>query len=119
MKPCIYSKKLNEKNGTGWHWDGDDISYSSNGFKFNTEDTVYYSLWFTYNFRFSEDQVSFAHFVPYDYSWLEKSIFEMSHNGALTSFLRINDLCHTLGGNPCWMITITENVSTYLTYSEE
>ena len=33
--------------------------------------------------------------------------------------MRIDNLCDTLGGNPCYVLTITSNINTYLSSEDE
>ena len=33
--------------------------------------------------------------------------------------MRIDNLCDTLGGNPCYILTITANIKTYLSSEDE
>jgi hypothetical protein len=35
------------------------------------------------------------------------------------SILRVDNLCDTLGGNPCYVLTITSNIKTYLSSEDE
>jgi hypothetical protein len=33
--------------------------------------------------------------------------------------MRVDNLCETLGGNPCYVVTITQNIKTYLSSEDE
>lgn len=37
----------------------------------------------------------------------------------VNSVMRVDNLCNTLGGNPCYILTITQNIRTYLTTEDE
>ena len=97
MKPCVWSKKKYEKEGTGWHRACYDISYSSNQITRDLDNGVqlkkmhgdqannnawlfnmngagegvehYYTLSFYYDFEPNQnDELWFAHAVPYTFT---------------------------------------------------
>ena len=71
------------------------------------------SLSFSYTFEYDNDIVFFSYFQPYTLTDLEdllfmlKSKFPEEH---LNSILKINKMCETMAGNPCYLLTITSDV---------
>ena len=79
----------------------------------------YYTLSFEYKFEYLEDEVWFAHAVPYTYTDMQNqvnSLFQDPHNN---SILRKEILANTLSGIAVPLLTITENVDSYSFYSEQ
>jgi hypothetical protein len=63
MKVLTYSEKKEEDKQIGWHRSGRDISYYQNNYKKDTvgRSRYFYSLSFTYDFEYDDDQVFFAY----------------------------------------------------------
>jgi hypothetical protein len=78
-----------------------------------------FTLEWKYVFEFAEDEVFFAQFPPYMYSDLLHDLDHLKQRNAGEGILRTNILCKTPAQNSCPMVTITENVDTYLSYSSE
>lgn len=116
MKPLVFSEKSNRS----WHRDCSAVSYYKNNIPRSTKNQAryYYTLTFTYHFKHSEDRVFFAHCYPYTYTDLSNylSMLSSSH---YSKHVRIDTLCQTLTGNNCPVITITNNVSTYVPWEDE
>ena len=146
MKPCIWSSKMNAKDGTGWFRGGDDIKYFQNdiprdaegkgdkqtaninnntAFLYNNNGAgegvdFYFTFSFTYEFEpNSHEEVWFAHAVPYTYTQMQENLKVIREDPAYNSFLKFNILCPTLARCPAPLVTITENVKSYLDYYEE
>jgi cytosolic carboxypeptidase protein 2/3 len=122
MKPLVYSLQKFQTNNIGWHRDGDRISYYQNSLprKFflpGCSGEYYYTLTFEYTFEHINDLVYFAHCYPYTYTDLSSYLNTLSSH--YSNYLRINTLCKTLGGNPCYIITITEGIQTYCEESND
>ena len=82
-----------------------------------TYDT-YYTFGFSYEFEAHEDdEVYFAHAYPYTYTDMNKNLSELreKHEGTL----RMEILALSLGRLQIPMMTISENVDTYMDYAEE
>ena len=80
----------------------------------------YYTFSFTYDFEAGvDDEIWFAHAMPYTYTKMQESLSELRNNPAYDPFMKMNILCYTLGKAPVPVITITENIKTYLDYYEE
>lgn len=121
MKPCVYSTLLFEKNGIQWHRDCTNISYVENvgdarGLRF-VGSKKYYTLSFTYDFRYENDLVFFAYAVPYTHTKLSLYLNDLQNRHP--NILRVNQLCKTLAGNSCEMVTVTQSVKDYFPYEEE
>lgn len=115
LKPAVYSKKHFEKTGVGWHRDCINIVYKSN--KNFIPGRNFYSLGFSYDYRYPADTVYFAYCVPYTHSQL--SDFLQYIREKHQKIARVNIMCKTLAGNTCEMITITDNIKTYSPFEEE
>lgn len=115
FRPFAYSVKGEQR----WVPAGESVSYTANKPSIGSNDKRrYYSLRWKYVYEFDNDEVYFVQFVPYSYSDLLKYLKEIKNekNGPI---LRIDMLCKTLARNACPMLTITENVKTYLSYHYE
>ena len=72
-----------------------------------------YTLSFCYEFEYENDITYFAYFQPYtlqdleDYLFLIQKKYESEH---LHNIYKCEKLCDTCGGNPCYVLTITDNV---------
>ena len=79
-----------------------------------------FTLTFSYEFTTNHDTVFFAHFFPYTFTNLEKYLSKISNPQSDNhKFLRIDTLCKSLAQNPCYMLTITNKISSYLSASDE
>ncbi|CAI2360052.1 unnamed protein product [Moneuplotes crassus] len=131
MKPCVRSRK---RPGRGWHRDCHDIKYFRNnilrnrnkipgeGVKSRGRLAQYYffTLSFTYTLRVDNDDVSFAHAVPYTYNGnLLPFLQQIGKEPKFHNYLRIGTLCKTLARNDCKMMIITEDISTYRDCTKE
>jgi hypothetical protein len=67
-------------------------------------------LAFNYTFEYENDTVFFAHFAPYTYTDLENLLLKYSKEENAKDILRIDGLCHSLAGNVCYCLTITNNI---------
>jgi len=83
MKVLVYSEKSSENDSSvGWHREGYDISYYQNNIKKETlgRSRYYYSLSFTYDFKYAGDTVYFAYCYPYTYSDLTRELQELQRD---------------------------------------
>ena len=81
---------------------------------------TYFTFSFTYEFMPNQDdEVWFAHAVPSNYTQMQESLLELRNAEQHKDIMKMNILCLTLARNPSPLITITENVGTYLDYYEE
>jgi hypothetical protein len=76
----------------------------------------YYTLSFDYRFESYNDEVWFAHAVPYTYTEMSRKLKGQCEEHP--EIMRAEMLCNTLAGMPVPLITITENVDSYITYAE-
>ena len=148
MKPCIWSRNKKLKEDVGWFRGGQNISYvqnqipryenlvlppknmkgqynNHNAFLYNNNGAgegvdFYYTFSFTYEFEANvDDEVWFAHAIPYTFTHMQERLAEVRNNEKHEAILRMNILCYTLGKSPVPLITITDNVDTYLDFYEE
>lgn len=66
-----------------------------------------------------DDEVYFAHSYPYTYTDMNRQLKTYVNDSSKASFLRLEMMAQTLGKLPVPMLTITENVKTFLEYPEE
>jgi hypothetical protein len=66
-----------------------------------------YVLTFDHTFEHSEDLVYFAYCLPYTYTDLQRYLSKMEDNPKSSSVVRRTELCRTLAGNVCDLLTIT------------
>eukprot|EP00826_Nyctotherus_ovalis_P006734 TRINITY_DN11623_c0_g1_i1.p1 TRINITY_DN11623_c0_g1~~TRINITY_DN11623_c0_g1_i1.p1 ORF type:complete len:333 (+),score=6.87 TRINITY_DN11623_c0_g1_i1:602-1600(+) len=119
FRPFAYSAK----GRTGWIPAGSSISYTpteghleSLGFDKRKK---FYTLRWKYVYEHPNDEVYFAQFVPYSYSDLISQLKSIKEDEKIQSIVRMESLCKTLAGNDCPILTITENVSTYVLSEKE
>ncbi|KAM5176482.1 cytosolic carboxypeptidase 4 isoform 1-T1 [Callospermophilus lateralis] len=118
MQPTLYSVKEALLGRPSWIRTGNEICYYKNhyrqraaatgGTSGGTSGKCYYTLTFVVTFPHDEDVCYLAYHYPYTYSALmtHLDILENSINPRQVYF-RQEVLCHTLGGNPCPLVTIT------------
>lgn len=81
---------------------------------------TYFTLSFKYEFMVGEDdELWFAHAVPSTYTDMQKQLKGIREDPKHQGYLKMNVLCNSLAKIPLPLITITENVGTYLDYYEE
>ena len=110
MKILCLSEKLKNESNIEWHRDGSEIYYYKNWFK--REGLIgiekwYYTLTFSYTFRYDNDQVFFAYSLPYSYSDLWDDLSKIMSNERISSFTSRNVLWRTIAGNKWEYLTIT------------
>ena len=121
MKPCVYSTQSFERNGVAWTRDGYNVTYVENegdlkGLRF-IGSKKYYTLSFTYDFKYEADLVYFAYAVPYSYTQLDLYLNDIVNRHP--NYTRVDPLCKTLGGNICKMLTITHSIKDYFPFEQE
>lgn len=80
---------------------------------------VLHTLTFSYTFEHEDDIVFFAHFYPYTFTDLEQYLAKITSDQACKKFLRADILCKSLSNNPCYMLTVTSKIRTYLGSQDE
>ena len=110
MLPLIKSLK----KGGDWFRGGTNIKY------FPTAVSGYegcYTLAFNYRFEELHDTVYFAFSYPYTYQELNTKLDELREKHS--DIARVNTLCETVTKNPCYFVTITNNIESYTSFYEE
>ena len=109
MLPAVYSQRAAAKRGIGWRRAGYGVQYfrpcpeSDFGFR-------HHCLSFSYRFKSSNDCVYFAYAVPYAYTELQcylRRLDRLCASQAARLHFRREQLCETLAGNSCDLLTIT------------
>ncbi len=72
-----------------------------------------------YEFEEEEDEVWFAHAIPYTFTDLQVNLRDIRNSSIFSEFTKIDILSRTLAGSPCPLMTITENIDTYMDYHDE
>lgn len=114
MKPVVYSEAEARRCNIGWRHSGYDICYYKNGRtsfkggdgKKKKKIVKKYTLSFSYTFT-EPDTVYFAHAYPYTYTTLQNYLSELGSDVSISSILRRRQLCKSLCGNRCDLLTIT------------
>jgi hypothetical protein len=125
MQPAVWSQKKNRETGIKWFRDGTNISYKGNKWPRYTVDSKgrrhtvgkFCTLTFTYEFHTEKDTVYFAHCYPYTYSKLRRFVEKVEK--VAPKYCRVDELCRTLAGNSCYMMTITSQISSYKSFTDE
>jgi hypothetical protein len=111
LQPLYFSSKTSKN----WQRGGSEISYLSNSIPRKTitpgQPTTYFTLSFTFTFTHSDERVFFAQSYPYTYNQLTNYLQEIRITSKL--ILKVSNLCKTLAGNDCPLVTITENIDQY------
>ena len=71
------------------------------------------TLSFCYEFDYENDITYFAYFQPYTLTDLEDYLFMITkkyESDHLQNIYKHEKLCNTIGGKPCYVLTITDNV---------
>lgn len=109
MQPCVFSRKQHDARGRGWHRDGHGICYYKNDTRVMEMrgERYYYTLTFSWTAEYDHDTVLFAHCFPYTYTDLQNYITSLLGDADRAPFCRSRVLCHTLAGNVCDLLTVT------------
>jgi hypothetical protein len=116
LLPCVYSLKEQALTGTTWHRAGTSVAYMPSTELRPGSQKPYYILTFTYEFKYPDDTVYFAHCFPYTYTELEGFLGQCTH---YSDICRVDTLCETLAKNSCRVLTITSEVQSYPGWTEE
>ncbi|KAI8587974.1 hypothetical protein BDZ88DRAFT_508392 [Geranomyces variabilis] len=107
MQPVMHSRV----DGL-WRRIGEDIYYYKNHHRkpdeSDTENNTYATLTFSVTPEHDGDTCSFAYHYPYTYSDLQRHLFQFQITPTFGDRCRRQILCHTLGGNECVLLTITD-----------
>ena len=118
-------RKINGKVGGEGSVDPTSLMTNNNSYLYNHNAAgegidFYFTLSFTYPFVSNQDdEVWFAHAVPYDYTQMQTKLRELRDNIIYKDFLKFNILSRTNAKIPVPIMTITERSDTYLDYYEE
>jgi hypothetical protein len=79
----------------------------------------YYTLEWKYVYKYKDDEVYFAQFPPYTFTDLLTNLKAYKTQSGSEQILRTNILCKTIANNDCPLITITENIQSFLPFQYE
>ncbi|XP_073674965.1 cytosolic carboxypeptidase 1 [Garra rufa] len=113
MQVLMYSVQDAINGNPHWVRTGSDICYYKNHFSRSSiaaggqKGKSYFTLTFTVTFQHKDDVCYFAYHYPYTYSMLMMHLQKLSDLRTAQIYYRQDDLCKTLGGNGCPLLTIT------------
>ncbi|XP_075248917.1 cytosolic carboxypeptidase 1-like isoform X4 [Convolutriloba macropyga] len=119
MQPLIYSVQDMLDSGVGrWQRSGFSIGYYKNQFIRNAsvaggrKGCTYYTLTFSLVFTHTDDIVYVAYHYPFSYSMLQVHLEKLERHAEMSEdiYFRRQNLCNTISGNECPLITITAAV---------
>ncbi|XP_051979103.1 cytosolic carboxypeptidase 4-like isoform X2 [Xyrauchen texanus] len=109
MQPVLYSVREALEGKPHWVRTGSEICYYRNHFcPRRGQSSSFYTLTFTVTFRHDDDVCYLAYHYPYTYTTLQTHLkmLEKSVDPSKV-FFRQQNLCDTLAGNSCSLVTIT------------
>uniref|UniRef100_A0A8C5ML15 AGBL carboxypeptidase 1 n=1 Tax=Leptobrachium leishanense TaxID=445787 RepID=A0A8C5ML15_9ANUR len=112
MQPLIYSVTEALRGKSYWVRTGHNIAYYKNLFCFRAPEEKkrrrYYTLTFTLKFPHNDDVCYLAYHYPYTYTALTSHLQLLEQRlDSKKIYFKQQTMCHTLGGNPCPIVTIT------------
>jgi hypothetical protein len=109
MQPCVYSKKACDSGlSRGWHRAGEHVNYSySRISRYGARKRNYWQMSFTYFFQHEDDEVYFAHSIPYTFSRLTALINDFKLNVS-DRIIKYDFLCKSLSGVDVPLLSISE-----------
>ncbi|KAK7146510.1 hypothetical protein R3I93_014072 [Phoxinus phoxinus] len=113
MQVLMYSVQDAINGRPQWVRTGSDICYYKNHFSRSSiaaggqKGKSYFTMTFTVTFQHKDDVCYFAYHYPYTYSMLKMHLQKLSALSTAQIYYRQEDLCETLGGNSCPLLTIT------------
>ncbi|XP_051950822.1 cytosolic carboxypeptidase 1 isoform X2 [Xyrauchen texanus] len=113
MQVLMYSVQEAINGSPQWVRTGSDICYYKNHFSRSSiaaggqKGKSYFSMTFTVTFQQKDDVCYFAYHYPYTYSMLKMHLQKLSGMCTNEIYYRQDELCETLGGNSCPLLTIT------------
>ncbi|KAI4878153.1 hypothetical protein NFI96_028406, partial [Prochilodus magdalenae] len=113
MQVLMYSVQDAISGSPRWVRTGFDICYYKNHFSRSSisaggqKGKSYYSMTFTVTFQHKDDVCYFAYHYPYTYSTLKMHLQKLRDLSTPQIYYRQEQLCETLGGNSCPLLTIT------------
>ncbi|XP_072538462.1 cytosolic carboxypeptidase 1 [Salminus brasiliensis] len=113
MQVLMYSVQEAISGSPRWIRTGSDICYYKNHFSRSSiaaggqKGKSYYTMTFTVTFQHKDDVCYFAYHYPYTYSTLKMHLQKLRALRTPQIYYRQEQLCETLGGNGCPLLTIT------------
>ncbi|XP_052400604.1 cytosolic carboxypeptidase 4 isoform X2 [Carassius gibelio] len=109
MQPVLYSVREALEGRPHWVRTGSEICYYRNHFcPRRGQQGSFYTLTFTVTFRHEDDVCYLAYHYPYTYTTLQTHLKMLEKSvDPRKVFFRQQNLCDTLAGNSCSLVTIT------------
>ncbi|KAH9123637.1 hypothetical protein LEN26_009884 [Aphanomyces euteiches] len=102
LQPVVYSELDAADHNIGWVHRGSHITYEASPQQEGSN-----TLSFTYSFSRAGDRVFFACIQPYTYTDLQEYLDALGNDPERSAVCRRTELCQTLAGNTCDLLTIT------------
>lgn len=113
MQVLMYSVQEAINGRPHWVRTGSDICYYKNHFSRSSiaaggqKGKSYFTMTFTVTFQHKDDVCYFAYHYPYTFSTLKMHLQKLRALQTAQIYYREDELCQTLGGNSCPLLTIT------------
>ncbi|XP_067292754.1 cytosolic carboxypeptidase 4 isoform X3 [Pseudorasbora parva] len=109
MQPVLYSVREALEGRPHWVRSGSEICYYRNHFcPTRGQTSSFYTLTFTVTFRHDDDVCYLAYHYPYTHTTLQTHLKMLEKSvDPRKVFFRQQNLCDTLAGNSCSLVTIT------------
>lgn len=113
MQVLMYSVQEAINGRPHWVRTGSDICYYKNHFSRSSiaaggqKGKSYFTMTFTVTFQHKDDVCYFAYHYPYTFSTLKMHLQKLRALHTAQIYYREDELCQTLGGNSCPLLTIT------------
>uniref|UniRef100_A0A672U3J3 Cytosolic carboxypeptidase 2 n=1 Tax=Strigops habroptila TaxID=2489341 RepID=A0A672U3J3_STRHB len=111
MRPLLYSQRDAQSRGIGWRRVGTDVRYYRGGGDSDEGPTTFHLSW-SMRFPHDSDTCFFAHSYPYTYTELQRYLRALAGDPVRSRYCAVRALCHSLAGNPVYVLTITSTCST-------
>mmetsp|Transcript_1689 Transcript_1689/g.2415 ORF Transcript_1689/g.2415 Transcript_1689/m.2415 type:complete len:371 (-) Transcript_1689:969-2081(-) len=113
MRPLIFSRIAAREHGIEWVRAGSDICYYRNQQKRlrSNNKAFYYTLSFSLEMKYDHDTIYLAYCYPYTYTDLREDLRRLEAKPDMQRKMRRRSLCKTIGGNECYLLTITDFAS--------
>jgi hypothetical protein len=111
LQPLLYSEQEARTTGVGWRRVGWNVSYTQSRVNYPPHMSPlrsYFTLTWSMRFYHHGDTCYLAHCYPYPLSALYTLLGRIEEDTERAKYIQREELCRTLAGNPCPLLTVTE-----------
>ncbi|CAI8023996.1 Cytosolic carboxypeptidase 3 [Geodia barretti] len=111
LQPLLYSEHEARATGVGWRRVGWNMSYTQSRVNYPPHMSPlrsYFTLTWSMRFYHHGDTCYLAHCYPYPLSALYTLLGKIEEDSERSKYIQREELCRTLAGNPCPLLTVTE-----------